>query len=435
MSHRTAVLLCLALAAGPRVLLAQADSIEGRITLDDAIRRAVLVNPAMSSALADVRVAEAARRSATGSFLPSVSFNSGALRTNQNSSGPITQPAQTNWSSNLTAGLEIFDGGRRFAARRSAAALIDAADAGLIQQRYAVRLAAKQAFYEVLRADQLIAVAEARIGQAQRSRDIAASRHAAGTTTRSDELRAELELSSAGEALLTAREDRLSATLNLGRLVGANGPMAAIADTAALGPAPLGYERAELEAMAVQQAPSVIAANERARSNAAVEKEARASYLPSIKAAAGYNVTNDVIVPGAPRDGWQLQLGLSYPLFDGFQREEKIDRARAASDVSDAEAQDAGRLARAEAGRLTGAVALAKERIELAETAVSSAKEDLRVIEARYRVGASAILDLITSQVNLVDAETRLVTARFDYLVARAGLEALIGRDLPAGGN
>jgi outer membrane protein TolC len=435
MVRRLSVLLCLVLAAGPRVLLAQADSIEGRITLDEAVRRAVLVSPGMSGAMADVRTAEAARRSATGAFIPSLSLNSGALRTNQSATGPITQPAQTNWSSGVTAGLELFDGGRRFAARRSAAALIDAADAGLIQQRYAVRLAVKQAFYEVLRADQLIAVAEARIGQAQRSREIAASRHAAGTTTRSDELRADLELSSAREALLSAREDRLTATLNLGRLVGANGPMAAIADAMALGPSPLGYERAQLEAMAVEQAPSVIAAHERARSNAAVEKEAWASYFPSIKAAAGYNVTNDVVVPGAPRDGWQLQVGLSYPLFDGFQREERIDRASAATSVADAQAQDAGRLARAEAGRLTGAVALAEERIGLAGTAVTAAQEDLRVIEARYRVGASAILDLITSQVNLVEAETRLVTARFDYLVARAGLEALIGRDLPAGGN
>lgn len=385
----------------------------------------------MSGALADVRTAEAARRSATGAFLPSVSLNSGALRSNQNPTGPLTREAETSWSSGVVAGLEIFDGGRRFAARRSASALIDAADAGLIQQRYAVRLAAKQAFYEVLRADQLIAVAQARIGQAERSRGIASSRHAAGTTTRSDELRAELELSSAREALLAAREDRLAATLNLGRLIGANGPMAAIADTTILSPRPLGFSRSELETMAVQQAPSVVAAQERARSNAAVEKEARASYFPSIRAAAGYNVTNDVIVPGAPRDGWQLQVGLAYPLFDNFQREERIDRASAARTVADAQADDIARLARAEAGRLTGGVALAEERIALAQTAVTAAQEDLRVIEARYRVGASAILDLITSQVNLVEAETRLVTARFDYLVARASLEALVGRDLP----
>jgi outer membrane protein TolC len=301
----------------------------------------------------------------------------------------------------------------------------------LLQERYATALTAKEAFYEVLRANQLIAVAEARIRQAERSRAIAKSRHEAGTTTRSDELRAELELTAAREALLIAREDRQSATLTLGRLVGANGPVDAAADTTAVfEPKPLALARAELEALAADQAPLVVAARERGRVAVAEERQARSVYLPSIKAGAQYTVANDVILPGAPRDGWQLQLGLSYPIFDGFRREEEITRRSAETTVANAAAADAARLARAEAGRLAGSVAIAEERIALAKSGVSVAAEDLRVIEARYQVGASAILDLITSQLNLVQAETNLITAQFDYLVARAGLEAIVGRDL-----
>jgi len=54
----------------------------------------------------------------------------------------------------------------------------------------------------------------------------------------------------------------------------------------------------------------------------------------------------------------------------------------------------------------------------------------MRVQQERYRVGASTILDLLTSQANLTQAETDLVQARFDYLIARAQLEALVGRTL-----
>lgn len=282
----------------------------------------------------------------------------------------------------------------------------------------------------MLRADQLIGVAEARIVQAERGREIAQSRRAAGTTTRSDELRAELELTTAREALLSAREQRQTATLALGRLVGVNGGVAATADTVTLEPHPLAVPRPELELLAAQQAPLVVAARERGVATAEVVKETKSVYLPSIIGGAGYNVANNALLPGAARDGWALQLGLSYPLFDGFRREERIARAQVDASVADAVASDAARFARAEAGRLAGSVAIAEERLSLTKSAVDVAREDLRVIEARYRVGASVILDLLTSQTNMTEAETNLVTARFDYLLARAGLEALVGRDL-----
>jgi outer membrane protein TolC len=58
------------------------------------------------------------------------------------------------------------------------------------------------------------------------------------------------------------------------------------------------------------------------------------------------------------------------------------------------------------------------------------AREDLRVQDERYRLGASTILDLITSQLNLAQAETDEIAARYDYQIARAELEALVGREL-----
>jgi outer membrane protein len=48
----------------------------------------------------------------------------------------------------------------------------------------------------------------------------------------------------------------------------------------------------------------------------------------------------------------------------------------------------------------------------------------------RYRVGAATILDLLISQTALTTAEVNLVQSRFNYLIARAQLEALVGRSL-----
>ena len=59
-----------------------------------------------------------------------------------------------------------------------------------------------------------------------------------------------------------------------------------------------------------------------------------------------------------------------------------------------------------------------------------SAREDLRVQQERYRVGAATILDLLTSQAALTEAEVTVIQTRFTYLIARAQLEATVGRTL-----
>ena len=68
----------------------------------------------------------------------------------------------------------------------------------------------------------------------------------------------------------------------------------------------------------------------------------------------------------------------------------------------------------------------------LAQTAVVVAGENLRVQEQRYRAGATTILDLLSSQVSMVEAEAGLVQARQAERLALAGLEALLGRRIYA---
>jgi hypothetical protein len=68
--------------------------------------------------------------------------------------------------------------------------------------------------------------------------------------------------------------------------------------------------------------------------------------------------------------------------------------------------------------------------IALAEESIVVAEEDLRVIQLRYELGVATILEVVNSQVALDEQLVNLVTARYDYAVARAQLEALLGRDL-----
>ena len=65
------------------------------------------------------------------------------------------------------------------------------------------------------------------------------------------------------------------------------------------------------------------------------------------------------------------------------------------------------------------------------QASLDASKEDLRVQQQRYALGASTLLDVLTSQTTLDGARSALIQARQDVRVARAQLEALVGRDLP----
>jgi outer membrane protein TolC len=66
----------------------------------------------------------------------------------------------------------------------------------------------------------------------------------------------------------------------------------------------------------------------------------------------------------------------------------------------------------------------------LAGNAVLVARENLRVQQERYRAGATTIIDLVTAQVDLTEAEAGLVQSRYTTRLARAGVEAILGRRL-----
>ena len=76
------------------------------------------------------------------------------------------------------------------------------------------------------------------------------------------------------------------------------------------------------------------------------------------------------------------------------------------------------------------ALTSARKRIDIARASEAASDEDLRVQRERYRLGAATIVEVLDSQINLDQAEVDIVQARFDYLVAKAQIEALIGREL-----
>ena len=287
----------------------------------------------------------------------------------------------------------------------------------------------ERSFYEVLRAEGLEEVARSRIERAKQNAEAAERRQAVGSATRSDVLRSQLELNTARESLLTARTQRTAAALALGRLIGEDSPVDA-KPVESLEPKPIALTEEALVNEIIARAPSVLAAEANLRATEAGVGVAKSDYLPTVRLSAGYDWFNQDLALTGGRTSWSVRLGLSYPIFDGFLREERVVRARTQETVAQAQLADTRRLVRSSVGQSMSQLELATERINFAQQSVEVAREDLKVQQERYRLGATTILELLTSQESLVQAEINLVAARFDYQIARAELVALAGRPL-----
>jgi outer membrane protein TolC len=117
-------------------------------------------------------------------------------------------------------------------------------------------------------------------------------------------------------------------------------------------------------------------------------------------------------------------------MFNGFQREDAVTRAEVAAYVARVTVSDTRRSARASAAQLLGALSTTTAAISLGAEAVRSAREVLRVQTVRYRAGISTMLDVLTSEAALLQAEYSLTRAQHAYHTTRAALEALVGRSL-----
>lgn len=406
-----------------------------RLPLATVIARTMLYRPGLDSASGFVRTARSAQRVALGAFLPSVSASALAARSDQSIPTPTTTATPVTTSAvqgahgaGLAATLDLFTGGRRGAVRRQTAAVSRAADAGFVFQRYATELLAKEGYFEVLRAHELVRVGDIAVAVADTGLIYARARRAAGTATPSDLLRAELAVSTARRQLIAAQDTLQSDAAALGRLVGADGRVDA--EPIVLEPTALALSDSAIVALAVRDAPAVRQAEAQVSATGAGVRAAMAQYAPTIFASGGFNWSNNGRVVGALRQGWIVEIGAAFPLFNGFVREDSVTRARVAADEASITVADTRRFNRAESLRLLGGLRVAEQDVALTTEALRVATEDLRVVASRYRAGIATILDLITSQQALIQAELNLVSARYTYQVTRASLAALLGQEV-----
>jgi outer membrane protein len=430
-----AVLLLAVVASAPHTAHAQQSAQPAPVALgmEEVVLRALQHSPQVAQAAGSVRTSSSAERTAMGSFLPNLNVSSSARLASTErfdpNLGTTISGSNDSYSAGVSSSIDLFTGGRRSADLARSRAQTDASEASLVEQRFAVTRDAKATYYDVLRGTDLIRASEARLARAEQVLEAAERRAQVGSGTRSDVLRARLELTNARQSLLLARNQKHNAMFTLGRIVGIDGPVDA-RDPQPILQRELALSREQLLELALSQAPAVASALASERAADAGVRSARAQYFPTVSGAGGYDWFNEHASFDDVRGSWSLRLGVSLPVFNRFQREESVERARVQSSIAQLQVEDTRRLARASLERILGGIETAAQQIELATEALAVAEEDLRVQQERYRLGVSTILEQVTSQENLVRAEADLIAARYDYQLARTDLEALIGREI-----
>src|SRR5436190_908508 len=329
------------------LLAAPAAAQQIEVTLQDAIQRALQVQPEMVQARGDQRNAGAGLWATNGAFLPTVTSNgsygrAGGTRLNSQTNQIVALPATTSFQGNIGASLELFDGFRRFADRNSARATNAAAEAGLVNQRFQVTLETKQTFYNALATEELVRVAQSQVLRARQQLQISVEKLHAGSATRSDSLRSTVDYGNARIALLEAQANLATAQANLGRQIGVDRSVRAVPDSV-LPPLP---DTAALRTAAIEGAPQVEQADAQARAAGSQVSIIRSQYLPSIIASIG-NAYTGVVAPwtttNAYASGWNAGVTVRWTLFNGFIRERSLTNAKVARDVAVARAADVRR--------------------------------------------------------------------------------------------
>jgi outer membrane protein TolC len=230
------------------------------------------------------------------------------------------------------------------------------------------------------------------------------SRFAGGVGNRLDAVRAAQERASSETRVQSQTIALIRAQEALGILLGENGPIDAV-DVTLGAPPTLATALSEAESRS-----DIVASKQRVESSRKSVRDSYADYMPLLTGIAQPFYQSPATLT-LPTTGWQAQLLLTIPLFDGGYRYGAKNEREALYDQSKTKLDAALRQARSEVRVGFEAVQRADDALIQARDAAKLAQEALELSQLAYRAGA-------TSNIEVVDAERRARDAATDAAVA-----------------
>jgi outer membrane protein len=461
------------------------------LSLDDALALAKANNPTYLQSGNGRRRADANLMAARGAFLPGASTNFGTNYRQGKQQffdgvafGSNSDLLGSSWGLNVNASVS----GSTWSALRAARANVTASSADVTTADQNLRLAVTGQYFLVLEDQAQTLLQDTLVTLNQLQVDLARAKIGVGSATSLDVKQAEVALGTQQVAALRARNTADVDLLRLFQTIGIP-PQEHTRLTTIPPVAEPKFDLSQLIAMAKQQNPALLALI--ARVDAAKQNMygARGQYLPtlsfqgsiggssqqytdgnflvtqaqqSLASSQAQCFAQDSLRRGAGLSGiptcsslvltpaeaqqlrtsnntfpfkfisnpYTLALGLSLPLFNGFQREQAVELSSA--DQSDAQYNLKAQLLKLTADVQSAHVTLIADfqALRLQESNSVAAREALQLAEERYRVGLNSLVDLQQSRSAYETAEAGRIDAIFEFHRAFATLESAVGRSL-----
>jgi TolC family type I secretion outer membrane protein len=424
------MIVCLLLAA---TLVAQDTT---RLTLDDAVHKALDTNPAVGAARATRDAAQAAVGEARGPLFPHLSLSFSAT---EYKIGYLVYPLsgidvrnppvfdRTVSQGALSLGYTLFDfGGRlsRLRAARSqqgrAASALDAAQAALLSR-------VATAYLRVLSTSGVLDAQEqelAALGAEARRVSLMESQ---GKAAHVDVLSVEAQVSRARADEVATRTQLVVAEQDLARLTGlpvtatraANLLGLRLADTSVAG-------RDALVAQALSASPDVSQARRGAEAAEAGAGAARAALFPQLQLSAAYVENGRAFA--AYRPWWNAGLQVSYPIFAGGALRATARENEANARAAREQLRAAEQAAEQGVDAALASVSAARASVQALETAVAQSAEVERIRQLTLQVGSGTETDYLQAEAALLSNRASLVQARHAEMGARVELARVTGQ-------
>ncbi|MCC7492362.1 MAG: TolC family protein [Fimbriimonadaceae bacterium] len=418
-------------AAGPTT--AGADEV---LTLLDCVAAALLQNPELGASREAVAKAAGNRRAATGATLPDLSFSYNEIWQQQNKvniGGPaaVTVAPGNMRQFALNSTWVVWAGGA-LQANQAITRLAEAA------ARHQVRATANgviaqvvSAYLNLLRAQELLGVAERTVELAQQQVKVATDSFEAGAMPKVNVLRATAAYQNALQAQLQAANGIALAQASLNAAMGRSQlqplRIAALPRQLADPPDLLASLR-----QAVQQRPELRAMQKAIDINEEAVKAARAGYYPSVSVNSKVERTMGVGQFGSA-DSFQVVGVFRLNLWDWYQTSGQVKAAQA--DVAAERQRLEGLMQQIElqVRRAVLNIGAARQRVEAAQAEVDAARQALQIEDLRYKEGDGTYLELLDARRAVTEAEANLVTAYYDNALGESDWLAATGGFLGSG--
>ena len=152
-------------------------------------------------------------------------------------------------------------------------------------------------------------------------------------------------------------------------------------------------------------------------------------YIPTLAANINYNYN----AMGDDELRWfpssTAAVSLSIPIFDGLQKHYNIKQSKINKNMLDLQREDTERNLRVAIRNYNDQMALCIKNYQAADATVGIAQKSYDISEKMYEVGKATMVELNDAQVSLMQAQLTQAQAVYNFMVAKASLDELIGKE------